>query len=135
MRTYALDLTAKLLDGLWAEVKRASASGDAAAVHDLRVAIRRLSRCLRVFAQFYRRGSWQKVRRRLSSMLHLAGAVRDRDIALMMLFEAGVSRRASVVLQMEKERRQAERRLLAEIRRWRRRAVPARWRRQLIGHA
>lgn len=132
MREYARSRTGILLRHLADEVKRAAQSGDADAIHDLRVAIRRLSRCLRVFAQFYPDGSWKKVRVQLSELLHLAGAVRDRDIALALLSEAGVAKGAAVVARMEQERRQAGRELLAAVRNWRDGGVAAKWRRQLI---
>jgi len=132
MREYARRRTDILLRRLADEVKRAAQSGDADAIHDLRVAIRRLSRCLRVFAQFYPDGSWKKVRARLSDLLHLAGVVRDRDIALALLSEAGVAKRAVVVARMEQERREAGRELLAAVRSWRDGGVAAKWRRQLI---
>jgi len=132
MREYARRRTDILLRHLAVEVKRAAHSGDADAIHDLRVAIRRLSRCLRVFAQFYPDGSWKKVRAQLSDLLHLAGVVRDRDIALALLSEAGVAKRAAVVARMEQERRKAGRELLAAVRSWRDGGVAAKWRRQLI---
>jgi len=132
MREYARRRTDILLRHLAVEVKRAAHSGDADAIHDLRVAIRRLSRCLRVFVQFYPDGSWKKVRAQLSDLLHLAGVVRDRDIALALLSEAGVAKRAAVVARMEQERRKAGRELLAAVRSWRDGGVAAKWRRQLI---
>lgn len=132
MREYARRRTNILLSHLAVEVKRAAQSGDAGAIHDLRVAIRRLSRCLRVFAQFYPDGSWKKVRVELSDLLHLAGVVRDRDIALELLSEAGVAKPAAVVARMEQERRQAGHELLAAVRSWRDGGVAAKWRRQLI---
>jgi len=46
------------------QVSRAARSGkDAEAIHDLRVAVRRLSRCLRVFAEFYPGDAWKKMRK------------------------------------------------------------------------
>ena len=44
--------------------KQAAREGDADSIHDVRVAMRRLSRCLRVFAPFYPQGSVEKIRRR-----------------------------------------------------------------------
>ena len=63
MRDYALAQTAILLRRLAFQANRAARTGDADAVHDLRVAIRRLSRCLRTFAQFYPDNSWKRMRR------------------------------------------------------------------------
>ena len=54
MREYVRLQTAMLLRRLAFQVSRNARSGrDADAIHDLRVAIRRLNRCLRVFAEFY----------------------------------------------------------------------------------
>lgn len=131
MRKYAINKTAALLRHLENQVKSAAGSADADAIHDLRVAIRRLSRCLRVFAQFYPNNSWKKVRRQLSDMLHLAGAVRDRDIALELLEKAGVSKRATVALKLGEQRRRGERRLLAAVKRWDRDDIAAKWRSKL----
>ena len=88
MREYAHEQTAILLRRLAMQINRAARSGDPDAVHDLRVAIRRLSRCLRVFAQFYPGQGWKKMRRRLKDLLDACGAVRDRDIALDLLSKA-----------------------------------------------
>src|ERR1039458_6517364 len=48
MREYVSDQTGELLRHLAFQVTRTARTGDAEAIHDLRVAIRRLSRCLRV---------------------------------------------------------------------------------------
>src|ERR1051326_5383177 len=82
MRDFVQRQTTDLLAKLSAEIERAAGDRDPDAIHDLRVAIRRLSRCLRVFSQFYPGRSWKKARAQLSELMHAAGAVRDRDIAL-----------------------------------------------------
>src|SRR5260370_29156551 len=106
MREFALQQTAVLLRRLAFEVNRAAKNGDRAAVHDLRVAIRRFSRGLRLFAQFYPAGSRKKIRRQLAGLMQAAGRVRDRDIALQLLAEAGVPSQAAVVAGLEDERPQ-----------------------------
>ena len=63
--------------------------------------------------------------------MHLAGAVRDRDITLEL---SGQSRRFAAVLivkQFETERRKAGRDLLLEIRRWKSAGLSAKWRSRL----
>jgi len=131
MREYARRQTAALLQGLAAEIGRAAREQSADAIHDLRVAIRRLSRCLRSFAQFYPSRSWKKARAQLSELLHAAGAVRDRDIALELLAEAGISGRAAIAARLEAERLKARRELALEIQRWHDRDFTAKWRSQL----
>ena len=131
MREYARQQTAVLLGRLSAAVNRASRDADAASIHDLRVAMRRLSRCLRVFAPLYPDGSRKKMRRRIASLLASAGAVRDCDIALELVARAGVARRNAMVTQLTAQRRKTGRDLLVEIRRWKNRDYPRQWRSRL----
>ncbi len=131
MRQYARHQTSTLLRRFAFQVNRAARSGEVEAIHDLRVAIRRLRCCLRVFAPCFPGRSWKKTRRDLARLMKPAGGVRDRDIALELLAEGGISPRASVVRQLEAERREAARELMAELRRWERRDFSHRWRSRL----
>jgi CHAD domain-containing protein len=131
MREFALLQTAVLLRRLAFDVHRAAKKGDQVAVHDLRVAIRRFSRSLRVFAQFYPAGSPKKIRRQLADWMKAAGGVRDRDIALQLLAQAGVPREAELAVRLEDERRQAGKELLRELRRFRTHNLSRKWRDQL----
>lgn len=131
MREYVRLETAMLLRRLAFQMNRTAGNGDTDSIHDLRVAIRRLSRCLRVFAPFYPDGSWKKIRRQLSGLLKAAGAVRDRDIALALLAEAGITPRATVAARLAEERRAAAHDLLLEIRRWKSRNFFRKWRSRL----
>src|ERR1017187_6125566 len=107
MHDYACLETAILLRRLAYQSNRAARDGDADSIHDLRVAIRRLSRCLRVFAPFFPVGSWKKIRRQLAGLMKATGEVRDRDIALQLLAEARVSPRAATATPPAAERRKA----------------------------
>jgi CHAD domain-containing protein len=135
MRHYARQQTALLMDRLTAALNRAARTGDAQSIHDVRVAMRRLSRCLRVFAPFYPDGSWKKIRRRISALMALAGAVRDCDIAIELAGRAGAARPragdAALVAQLAALRRKTGRDLLLEIRRWKSRDFPRQWRSRL----
>lgn len=131
MRDYARLQTAVLLRRFAFQVNRTSQSGDAESIHDLRVSIRRFSRCLRVFAQFYPNGTWKRLRSQLSELMGMAGAVRDRDIALELLADAEISERASIVTQFQSEREQLAAALTVELRRWKRRDFSRKWRRRL----
>jgi CHAD domain-containing protein len=129
MREYVRLQTEVLLRRLAFQVSRTAASGkDAEAIHDLRVAIRRLSRCLRVFAEFYPRNSWKKIRKELGALMQSAGLVRDRDIVLALLAEAGVGRRGAIAARLEAERKQAAHDLQLETRRWKRSSFSRKWR-------
>ena len=129
MRDYARLQTAVLLRRLAFQVSRTARSGkDAGAIHDLRVALRRLSRCLRVFADFYPDGSWKKVRKELGRLMEVAGKVRDRDVVIALLAEAGAGRHGVVAARIEAERKQAARDLQLEARRWKRSSFSRKWR-------
>src|SRR5713226_4453576 len=131
MRDYVRQQTAILLRRLAYEVNRAAKNADDEAIHDLRVAIRRLSRCLRLFAQFYPGNSWKKIRRRLSELMDAAGEVRDRDIAAKLVARAGVLPPAAVFKRLASDRKAAVRELSAELRHWKQRSFSKKWRTQL----
>jgi len=131
MRDYARGETAARLYRMARQAELAAESADAGAIHDLRVSVRRLSRCLRVFAQFYPGSSWKKLRERLRVLMDAAGAVRDLDIAIALLGEAGIPPRAAVVVRLRGERRKRSGDFLAEVRRWRDGRLSRAWPRRL----
>ncbi|MDE3167410.1 MAG: CHAD domain-containing protein, partial [Acidobacteriota bacterium] len=113
MRDFARLQTAVLLRRLAYEVNRVARDGAAAAdpVHDLRVAIRRLSRCLRAFAPVYPGNSAKRIRRSLRELMQAAAEVRDRDIAAQLLLEAGTAESAGPLRHLASQREEAARRL------------------------
>jgi CHAD domain-containing protein len=127
MQEHARKQTAVLLRRLDYQLNRAARSCDQEAVHDLRVAIRRLSRCLQVFSQFYPDRSGKKIRRRLKTLMDPAGVVRDLDIALDLVADAGINRKANLVYRMAGTRRLAERNLEAQARRWKGSGFSKKW--------
>ena len=127
VREYVRVQTGILLGGLASQVNRTARTGDAEAIHDLRVAVRRLSRCLRVFARFYPARSWKPIRRRLSGLMDACGSVRDRDIAIELLEKAGVAATSPLVRQLDEERRTADGELRRELRRWKKDRFSRRW--------
>jgi CHAD domain-containing protein len=131
MREYARQQTALLMGRLGVALNRAAREGDVQSIHDVRVALRRLSRCLRVFAPLYPDGSWKKMRRRIAGLLAAAGAVRDCDIAIELVCRAGVARRSAMVALLAAQRRKTGRDLLLEVRRWKNRDFPRQWRSRL----
>ena len=121
MREYALAQTAGLLKRLAKHIKQleqASRDQDADAIHDVRVAIRRLRECLRIFSKFYPDKTWKKVRRKLAEIMQYCGEVRDRDIALGLIADAGVPDDSKLAGRLRKERREADRNLRRELLRW-----------------
>ena len=131
MREYVRLRTGILLGSLASQVNRAARTGDAEDIHDLRVAVRRLSRCLRVFAPFYPGRSWKPMRRRLSGLMDACGSVRDRDIAIGLLEKAGVPAASPLVRQLDQERRAADEELRRELRRWKARGFRRQWQMRL----
>ena len=113
------------------QLNRAERHTDPDSVHDLRVAIRRLSRCLRTFAPLYPDRFWKKIRRELAALMESAAAVRDRDMAIELLGQAGISRRAAVIARLQAERRRVAHDLSLEIRRWKSRDTSRKWRSRL----
>src|SRR5947207_2234375 len=126
MREFVLTQTADLLHHLAAQIKQlkqAPPDSDADAIHDVRVAIRRLRQCLLIFSQFYPGDSWKKLRRELSGVMQSCGEVRDRDIAIGLLTESGIPTDSKLVLRLQKERRAADRELRRDLARWKHRGL------------
>src|SRR5438067_4519913 len=128
MRDHVRQQTAILLRRLAYQVNRAAKNADDEAIHDLRVAIRRLSRCLQLFSQFYPGRSSKRVRRRLSDLMDAAGEVRDCDIAAKLLEQSDVQREAAMFKQLGTDRRAAVKELVAELRRAKQRSFSKKWR-------
>jgi CHAD domain-containing protein len=131
MRDYVRQQTAILLRRLAYQVNRAAKNADEETIHDLRVAIRRLSRCLQLFSQLFPGGSSKKVRRRLSDLMDAAGEVRDCDIAAKLLEKGGGKRESPVFKRLGNDRRTAVKELVAELRRWKQGSFSKKWRAQL----
>jgi len=127
MRHFARQQTASLMGRLAGALDRAARDADEQSIHDVRVAMRRLSRCLQVFAPFYPAGSGKKIRRRIAELMAAAGAVRDCDIAIELADRAGVSRPSAMVARLTAQRRKAGRDLMREIHRWKSRDWLHRW--------
>jgi CHAD domain-containing protein len=118
------------LEKLSAQVKIARRGCDADAIHDLRVAIRRLLQTLTNLQAWFVRSRVREICRQLTKLLDLAGAVRDCDIASDLLakwralddnFQRALATR----------RQAAERRLLTTLRQWIIRKRVAQWRTEL----
>jgi CHAD domain-containing protein len=131
MHHYARRQTALLMGRLAEALERAAKEVDEESIHDVRVAMRRLNRCLQVFAPFYPPGSAKKVRRRISALMSAAGAVRDCDIAIELMGRAGLPRRSAIVIELTAQRRKAGHELMRGIRRWKSRGQLHRWHKRL----
>ena len=131
MKQFAHSQVSTLLRRLTAQVKRTAEVADADSVHDLRVAIRRLSRALRSFAQFLPGKQWKRIRKELSNLMDAAAAVRDNDVALELIEKAGAAQRARVALTLHARRLKAEAELREELQNWRGRGFAREWREAL----
>src|SRR5689334_22620842 len=85
MDRFASTQAQRLLGKLAFQVRRAAKRPDEDAIHDLRVAIRRLSQCLREFRAFFPRQESKKILKQLGRLMDLAGEMRNRDIAVELL--------------------------------------------------
>jgi CHAD domain-containing protein len=131
MKPFAHSQVSTLLRTLAAQVKRAADAADADSVHDLRVAIRRLSRALRSFAQFFPGKQWKRIRAELSKLMDAAAAVRDADVALELIEKAGVAPEAKIATTLQSRRRKAEAALRQKLQDWQQRAFARQWREAL----
>ena len=118
MRAYVEEQTAKLQRKLAKEVSRAVEDQGEEAIHDLRVAIRRLNRGLQVFSKLFPKRPRKEVRSRLHELMDAAGEVRDRDIAAELLKNSGVKPESSVLQRLARERLAASEKLATMLRQW-----------------
>ena len=127
MQRYARAQTSTLLRRLSFRMNRAAKLRDADSIHDLRVAIRRFEQCLDIFHQFLPGGHKKKIRRRLRKIMELSGEVRNRDIALDLLKQAGLPARSALSTRLLRERREMQSKLLASFDRWGDRDLSRKW--------
>jgi len=98
---------------------------DPEAIHDLRVSIRRLTQCFRIFRGLLDPAPVKKLKRRLRKVMDRCGAVRNCDVALDLLRESGVTESASVSsLTKARDGAAAELRRLLQQERRKRHAAP-----------
>lgn len=126
MQRYARERTSTLLRRLSFRMNRAAKLRDAGSIHDLRVAIRRFEQCLQIFHQFLP-GGHKKIRRRLRKIMELSGEIRNRDIALDLLKQAGMPARSALTIRLLRERRDVQSQLIASFDRWGNRDLSHKW--------
>jgi CHAD domain-containing protein len=100
MRDYALAKTSELLDDLVAALNHAAQVPDEDAVHKMRVSIRRLQQALRLFHQYLKTKGVERIRAHSKAIMEVAGELRNRDIAIGLVTEAGGD---ASILQQERE--------------------------------
>jgi len=90
---------------LMEQVERCSTKPGADEVHDLRVAIRRYSQALRVFAPLLAAKPVKAMRKALRPVMRAAASVRDLDVGAERLLKEGLLEHHAAVEQMRAERR------------------------------
>lgn len=131
IRDHAAGQASTLLRRLAFQANRTARRSDPDSVHDLRVSIRRLTQCLRIFGQFFPRERGKKFQHKLIAVMDLASAVRDIDIATALLAAAGIPSDSPLVRVLSQERTRAERSLVDALERWSRRGFQKKWRSRL----
>ncbi|MGA2434252.1 MAG: CHAD domain-containing protein [Bryobacteraceae bacterium] len=131
MQKHVREQTAALLRRLAYAANRGAKSVAPDGVHDLRVAIRRLSLCLKLFSQFLPPAAVKKIRRNLKDLMELSSEVRNRDVALAFLAKAEVPPDSVLVTSIAGMREEFERRLRIALRGWSRRHKFRKWRADL----
>ena len=122
---YVREQISRRIDAVAQESLKSDLSEDG--VHDLRVAIRRLSESLRVFEDLFPQGSAKAVRKDLKAGMRLAGEVRNHDIAIDLLRKA----RLAGVLAMRQARSEAASRLGDCLKAWNENVSARAWLEQL----
>ena len=128
---YATTQAETLLERLAWQVRHTAKRCDPESVHDLRVAIRQLVNCLRVFKQFFPDQPRKRIRRQLQAIRDLAGEVRNRDIALEILVSVLSPPDAELSSQLAHERARAKRELADALHHWTRQKLFRKWRETL----
>jgi CHAD domain-containing protein len=124
---FAERLTAGRVERLAEQLDRASEDRSPDAVHDLRVAARRLLSTLDCFRGALQGTDFRILRKRAKSILAAGRSVRDRDIALELAREAGLNPLSPVVGALERQRAEAADTLRRQIRRKRFRDFAGKW--------
>lgn len=131
MKRYAVAQISRLLGRLVFETRRVARSADSDAIHDLRVAGRRLAESLRMFEPLLPVREARRIRGRLKDLRRISAVIRDRDIALELFAKAGVNMATPVCRRLAAERVEAEQALSEFLSRWAKRDFSSRWRNAL----
>jgi CHAD domain-containing protein len=117
-----------LIDRLAFQANRTAKSPNSDAVHDLRVAIRRLEHALVTFKVHLPRKQMKKIRKQLKAVLSCGGALRDYDVAARILSKIRQPGAAALHREVRARRRDAEKALLVTLKRLSLRTRVSKWR-------
>ncbi|MEO8096647.1 MAG: CHAD domain-containing protein [Acidobacteriota bacterium] len=88
---------------------------DSHAIHDLRVAIRRLTQCFRLFEEHFDAAAVGKFRKQLHRLMRNCGVARNHHIAEKLLEDAGFGKSSASMRFLSKGRKQAEKTLAKDL--------------------
>jgi CHAD domain-containing protein len=125
---FARRQASRLLTDLGRKLARTAESASPSAVHDLRVAIRRLQQVLAVFKASFPPRPRKKVRRVLKQIMDPAGEVRNCDIAAILIPKLDPKIAPRLRRRIQSDRKTAERKLVPSLRRLLDRKLPPKWR-------
>lgn len=125
----------ELLARLQGQLVNVVSAADPDAIHDLRVSIRRLTQALRALRGVFAKKSVRPVRRDLKDMMDLAAEIRNRDIALQLMSDAGIAPDSPLAKSFAIQRSANQRRLVNLARRWHRKKLIDDWKALLAGEA
>ncbi len=126
-RKFAREQAGRLLGRLAFQANHTIKSRDSVAVHDLRVAIRRFTRLLKIFQLCFDGKETRKLRRRLKKVLDLASDVGRYDTALKAIAKPRLDR-TGLRSKLQSRRKEATRDLTGVLRRWIERKSSMKWR-------
>lgn len=89
MRDYTVVKLFHYIDTACAALCQAAQDPHEEAVHDMRVAIRRLQQAIRLFKQYLDPKGVKRVKDRLRAVMDIAGELRNRDIAIELVGDEG----------------------------------------------
>jgi len=127
-RKFAGQNATRLLGRLAFQMNSTQKAPEAAAVHDLRVSIRRFQQVLTVFKSSFPGKETRKIRRRMKKLMLLAGAVRNLDIALKLLSKSHTEEAAGLLPKLESQRKESGRVLVGALKRRMERKTSLKWR-------
>lgn len=131
--SYAAERASELLDKFASEVHKTSQHPDPEAVHDLRVAIRRLRQCLSVFEDSFPPESRESIAKKLRKLLGKAGEVRNFDIAVELLKKDAAA--APLLHAIRRDRDDAAGKYRHTLSKVDGRGAAGKWRHKLLGSA
>lgn len=124
---HARDLLRKATTRLDREIGRTMEDPGEDPVHDMRVAIRRLSQALRTFSALFPAREARAMRQALKPSLAAAAVARDLDVGLELLHKEGLPAEHPLLSKMAAERRRAGLALIGHLYLLRAEELPAAW--------